>query len=486
MHIQWDHNKINEKIQQTYPKISWENLFFNYFFTWKKISTDTDIKIIDSTREKTFIISKKLIKKTGIYHILKLLFGTNKEVFKKLNKIQHIDLFGDKWNITYKEERIDSKEYLLKESIYINGYKKNIFHEYYSTYSYETGKYEEMNLFIENNNKGIDKNKRIAEKKAISEAIERVSGSLQPKKMETYTTKEDIISSPYIYQKEFIKKKKKIKYCKIKEIFWKNTALCPSEILFYPYKWIINSRKWNSNGMATHINTDQAHKNWVYEVIERDWFILMWLLKTGIYKITHTSLSQETKKIIQAFEKKGTKIHIFLIAFDNPVPICLVWYEKDQKTMFGLWIGDTIEISIQKALQEINENNYNITKKNIQKDIVLYHIRYYLQEKNRNKIQWLFQLKPLHKKEIESLYKKSMSLKKIIAYYKQKWITFFSYTYQNNINTIFNRKTIRIISKDMVPIWFWKWIPKEILQSKRMKQRKKEWNWINFDIHPLW
>jgi hypothetical protein len=76
-----------------------------------------------------------------------------------------------------------------------------------------------MNLFIENNNKGIDKNKRIAEKKAISEAIERVSGSLQPKKMETYTTKEDIISSPYIYQKEFIKKKKKIKYCKIKEIF---------------------------------------------------------------------------------------------------------------------------------------------------------------------------------------------------------------------------------------------------------------------------
>ncbi|MFA5748146.1 MAG: hypothetical protein WC872_03485 [Candidatus Absconditabacterales bacterium] len=78
-----------------------------------------------------------------------------------------------------------------------------------------------------------------------------------------------------------------------------------------------------------------------------------------------------------------------------------------------------------------------------------------------------------------------MSLKKIIAYYKQKGITFFSYTYQNNINTIFNRKTIRIISKDMVPIWFGKGIPKEILQSKRMKQRKKEGNGINFDIHPL-
>jgi len=58
----------------------------------------------------------------------------------------------------------------------------------------------------------------------------------------------------------------------------KEDKLCPLDILYYPYLYSFPCIS-NSNGMATHLTYKQALKSALFELIERDSYVLMRLLK---------------------------------------------------------------------------------------------------------------------------------------------------------------------------------------------------------------
>jgi hypothetical protein len=55
------------------------------------------------------------------------------------------------------------------------------------------------------------------------------------------------------------------------------------------------------------------------------------------------------------------------------------------------------------------------------------------------------------------------------------------YEYNNKINRIFSRKTVRVFSPDILPMYFWKKIPEYIELHPLIKGKI-----VNYDLHPLW
>jgi|GEM_PF-2271786 len=179
------------------------------------IEKEKNIKIIDTHRKKIFDISKEIVQKLGIKKIIYILFGIEKTLYTQ-NQTK-ITLWGNIVDLKFRKKCIKSIKDLFKEAIFIYEYKKNIYHEFYSKYSYELS--SQKNHLMGNTNKGIDRDIKIAKAKAISEAIERISGSIYPEKMERYNTKYHIIHSPYIDQKDFEYNKEKGSYCITKDVF---------------------------------------------------------------------------------------------------------------------------------------------------------------------------------------------------------------------------------------------------------------------------
>lgn len=491
--IVWNFDDIKDCISKKYKLniFSENNIFFNYFVLSKNIDHKKDILIFDTKRKCNIIIDKKIYKKINLISLFKVLFFLDTDVC--LDVLQKIDIY---WKIIKYKKTIRIKTYqdIIKLWLIVEWYKKWCgYYSCYINFSYALWEYQEINNYIENKCKWTDTNKKIALEKAISESVERISWCSKINNIYKYNERNTYLFNHYIDKDEFTKKKCNCDYVRIYNIINKlDYMYCPINIINYPYNGILHSWVWNSNWMATHKTLIKAEKNALMETIERDCFIMMWLLKRWIYKLSKNNLDKKISSMIDRIEYTyNVCLHICIIKFDNQIPVSLIIATKNNKSIIGTWIGGTLNESIEKWMQEIlwmigffDEKINEFSSQNI----VMKHIWHYIDPLNFKNIKRIIDLKDTDRNYIDDLFINKYAYKDMLKYYENIWILFYIYKYENILNKIFKRYTVRIISNELLPIYFWLKIPNQIRNSKRLCFWKKRlWvKKINLDLHPMW
>ncbi len=491
--IEWDFVSIRKflKIKFSKNNFTGKNVCLNYFLLSKTTDRNKDILIFDTRRKCNIKINHLLLKTVSMPNIFRLLYCLDPDIpFDDIP--QRMEIYGECKIKQPSTITINSVNSLYRSWLVIDWHETcHNLHIYHISFSYALWIYHQIGDFIGNKCKWVDPDGNIALKKAISEAIERISWS-KPQPSYTYSEEYTYLFKPYINTKEFTEKNALCKYARLHNIMDSSIHVyCPMEIISYPYLNTLYSWIWNSNGMATHTSLLKAKESALLEIIERDCFIMMRLLKTWIYRIHTYMLSKKSITLIQKLKKNhNVSLEIYVIKFDNPIPVTFILAHKNKKNLVGTWIGKTLDEAIGKGIQEIVwmtsffDSDINVKSSNP----IMEHIQYYLDPTNNVHIKRLTTLKYSSKKYIQNLFPAINTISDILKEYKRLNIEFYMYRYQNNLHAIFKRYTVRIVSNMLLPIYFWSNIPPQILQSERLRywQHKLWIKTINTDLHPMW
>ncbi len=118
-------------------------------------------------------------------------------------------------------------------------------------------------------------------------------------------------------------------------------------------------RENNTNGCASHPNKKTATVNALLELIERDAFLLHWLLKISPRKISfnpNVFKGPEVLHLLSMLPAYGIRYTFLDITTDIPVPACLCVVEKDSSTgtryFVGAAAGFDFEAMVTSSLSE--------------------------------------------------------------------------------------------------------------------------------------
>lgn len=484
--LKWDYKKILTKITSKFTCFSTNTcLIIENIIIWKH-DNNNNINIIFINKNKHYIIDKKLVDIFWFKKIIEIIywykwnqrllykwvvfdFSFNKQ---KINKIDSIYKLYKLW-IKYKSEKINWY-YISYWDISLGLWDYHIYGD------------------VEYKFSGIDKSLKLSRIKAISEWIERISWWIYSKinEWKFWSINKKAFNN---YCTIDYNENKKIKIVETTSLSNNKTINLPAEIIYYPYKWVLNCNN-NSNWMATHNNLEDAISWWILELIERDAFLLFWLLKKWWQLININSINNIIDtEFKNNFFCKDHNIYIVLLNFDNIIPVILWIIEKNWSHAISLWAGFSFKNALNKCLVELIWsknflNNYDFWKNKSEKwDSIWIHIYNYLQTKNSWKLKWIKELDNVHYNNIVNIYKDN-NLSWLINYYNKIWINNYYFEFINDLNKKFKRRTVRVISDWFLPIYFWIKIPKNILYSKRLRYWKKYFSVtnINRNIHPLW
>lgn len=332
-----------------------------------------------------------------------------------------------------------------------------------------------------------DNNRWIAIAKSESEAIERYSASAFWDWWNTIKTKAtNVALAPHIMWDSILQQDID---CQLVSSLTGHDKDCyiPNEMLYYPYNNWVTNYSCTSSWMATHPDENTAILNWLIELIERDTFLVFWLLKTGAKELENI----ENIMIQEEIDYSTIKVRIFLLEIDNPIPVILILAQNKSKQSFisvSAWFD--LESTCLKGLKSISKNQWLLNWDNdfseLHENIMpVMHMKDYLDPWNHHKLLWLEQLDTIDYWLLSKKYRIN-SKTKLIEYYSQLWIGFWVYKYNNRLNQVFKRVTYKVFSDSLLPLYFWK-VPDYIKNSIRLLwiQKKRNIKEINLDIHPL-
>ena len=105
---------------------------------------------------------------------------------------------------------------------------------------------------------------------------------------------------------------------KVYDVLGRKQVLCPSTFIYMPFtKGEIHISEQISTGFAAHTNYYDAFLNAIYEVIERDAFMISWMGQLEIPKI---KVQGKLKKFVDKIVPSHMKLHLFDMTTDTNVP----------------------------------------------------------------------------------------------------------------------------------------------------------------------
>ena len=170
---------------------------------------------------------------------------------------------------------------------------------------------------------------------------------------------------------------------------------------------------------------------------------------------------------------------------DSYVPVysvmCILY--KNWKNMISLWTSVKLDEAIEKSFQESRNSIdfLDLDIKSLEKlnnSSVMSYILYYLDPNNADKLLWIKKSQAYDKTKDYRIYLKDYQ--SILDWFKANNIDLWYFEYKNLVNSVFHRKTVRVFSSWLFPIYFWSVIPNNILQHQRLAGKT-----INYDLHPL-
>jgi ribosomal protein S12 methylthiotransferase accessory factor len=188
------------------------------------------------------------------------------------------------------------------------------------------------------------------------------------------------------------------------DLFSGKRVLVPADFVFYPPFRERPLVLETSNGAAAHTDMVQATLSGLYEVIERDSFLVMWLKKLSMPSLDTKILPFEFKESVKLMDDCGMDMKIVHILNDTNIPtVMAICYNKDPDKYPAMVVGTAShiepEVAIKKALFEM-EFQLIIYLENPMKGKVLHpdqlsfsyeHPMLYLNPENRK--YWDFMIK---------------------------------------------------------------------------------------------
>ena len=144
----------------------------------------------------------------------------------------------------------------------------------------------------------------------------------------------------------------KIPWIMGQDLYSGNRVLIPADFVHYPAIRDKPLVRDTSNGSASHTNITQAILNGLYEVIERDAFLIMWLNKISmpILKIEKPPFCfSRSLKIIKDY---GMSVKLVNLTNDTSVPTVMAVCYNDKGEYPALVVGTASHINSQKAVQK--------------------------------------------------------------------------------------------------------------------------------------
>lgn len=159
--------------------------------------------------------------------------------------------------------------------------------------------------------------------KSIAEAIERYcSAFIKPDIITNFTNisnNENTILDPRNFisnikrYREF-NKDNKIARSFVNKVSNNSIAYCPSSLIYLPLpktNLFPRFRREDSSGLAAGYSIEFSILNGLYEIIERDSFIIWWCTKSKYFIIPKSVLNIQVLKIIEEFQKFGIEIDFY-------------------------------------------------------------------------------------------------------------------------------------------------------------------------------
>jgi thiazole/oxazole-forming peptide maturase SagD family component len=210
---------------------------------------------------------------------------------------------------------------------------------------------------------GRDENSDMAKIKTVAEAVERYASS-QISIDSTWDSYEKItsavhpndliqISSKRLNKINWLKRfDKSSKYLWVNgyEYFTKKRVKILSDLVYYPYyPNYLSVCTASSTGVATHQSIDSAVKSAVLELIERDAFVIHWLLEKSPNKINKESLPTEFTKYLDWLEHNVSSFELLDLRIDS-IPVFGGMAIKED---FGLWVSAAADCNPKKAMTKV-------------------------------------------------------------------------------------------------------------------------------------
>lgn len=225
---------------------------------------------------------------------------------------------------------------------------------------------------------GISPILEVAELKAIMEGLERYASGIIPNKELIITTQRQLGDKAIDPRKVVAYTKKQYKsglllkpFSKGRPYYWKTVYSFPEkkeyylpiDCLYYPIPEELISQLYtlaNSSGVAAGFSFEDALLRGIYEILERDAFMVVWFNRLVMPTIPKEILSQELKTRIASFEELGYEIYLINLTLDTvPVILGVAVNEKMIPTLvLGMAANFNPEKAISKSLDEILHQLY--------------------------------------------------------------------------------------------------------------------------------
>lgn len=222
------------------------------------------------------------------------------------------------------------------------------------------------------------KDRNLAELKAIMEALERYAcgvipfeefvrtsakklgkNAIDPRKVISYT------------RKQYRNNPSLLPFSNNREYYWKEVMTfpgrekryLPADCLYFPLDEKIFPHPYtvaNSSGVAAGFNLEETLLRGLYEAIERDAFMIVWLRRITMPTIQKTSLSEDIQNRVRQIEELGYQVFFINITLDlAPVMlVVVVSYQREPALILGTASNLDILVACSKALAEVEQQLY--------------------------------------------------------------------------------------------------------------------------------
>ena len=248
-------------------------------------------------------------------------------------------------------------------------------HPFSAKYLGETGRGEEKE---EEWAGGSDTDWEQAEFKAIMEALERYASGVVPRNELIRATAqqlgEQVIDPRRVVaytRTQYRNGLPFIPFSRDREYYWKSVSMFPGgeekylpvECLYYPVGHELTPNVYtaaNSSGVAAGLSFEDALLRGLYEAIERDAFMVVWLSRMRMPRIDHNTIPGEYLARTLSLEALGYHVHFVDITLDI-APVVLVIAESktaEPALVLGAASGPHLEQAVGKAFSEAEYQLY--------------------------------------------------------------------------------------------------------------------------------
>lgn len=335
---------------------------------------------------------------------------------------------------------------------------------------------------------GIDLIEKKAKSKAVYEVVERYCGSTISQKTVQYSVNKIASIGSYIDPKLLIQfddsqyidgfPYKKVTNNSILE--WvqgyshsdKKNKLIPAFSVYLGYNYSQTQKYFPSSscGLAAYSSFDGAVIRGIFELIERDSAMRVWLYKKRVARIQiETIKNSKIQQIIQKTEAEGLLIDICFEVNSLKIPSVIVLIHtsdhKIPRVSFGLSSGLNLEKAIMKALSEAimvrNTLDYLYISGNLKRYLnyteikeFADHIMYYAHANTSSKWKFLICGDTIGYDEANKFYLndlfQSYNLDSVVKYLKSNGLETISIDLSNDVSKKFGLYVVRVIIPELI------------------------------------